>query len=336
MTVKQQTILLTGGAGFIGSALVEELVARGHRVVVLDKLTYAGHRINLEGIKGDHTLVVGDIADATRVGGLFKKYDFDAVINVAAESHVDNSIEGSTPFIQTNIVGTHVLLEAARSAWGKGTRKRFVQVSTDEVYGALGDHGVFTIDTPLAPNSPYAASKAAADQLVRAWHKTYGLSTIITRCCNNYGPRQHPEKLIPRMIVNALAGKPLPVYGNGQQRREWIHVRDHARGVIAAFERGAPGVVYHLGTGEERRNLTLVQSLCDQLAAARPGRDYQKLITHVDDRLGHDFRYALDTSSSAAIGFSPQVSFAEGMATTLDWYLTHAAWVETMQQWRGS
>lgn len=336
MTIKQQTILVTGGAGFIGSALVEELAGRGHRVVVLDKLTYAGHRMNLEGIKGDHALVVGDIADATRVGGLFKKYDFDAVLNVAAESHVDNSIEGSTPFIQTNIVGTHVLLEAARNAWGKGTRKRFVQVSTDEVYGTLGDHGVFTTETSLAPNSPYAASKAAADQLVRAWFKTYGLPTIITRCCNNYGPRQHPEKLIPRMIVNALAGKPLPVYGNGQQRREWIHVRDHARGVIAVLERGAPGAVYHLGTGEERRNLTLVHSLCDQLAAVRPGRDYQQLITHVDDRLGHDFRYALDTRSSATIGFAPQIAFAEGIATTLDWYLKNAAWVETMQQWRGS
>jgi dTDP-glucose 4,6-dehydratase len=336
MTSTHQTILLTGGAGFIGSALVAELVAHGHRVVVLDKLTYAGHRSNLDAITGDHTLVVGDIADATRVAGLFKKYDFDAVINASAESHVDNSIEGSSPFIHTNIVGTHVLLEAARAAWGKNARKRFLQISTDEVYGALGDSGAFTTDSPLAPNSPYAASKAAADQLVRAWHKTYGLPTIITRCCNNYGPRQHPEKLIPRMITQALAGNPLPVYGDGQQRREWMYVRDHARGVLAALEHGIPGAVYHLGNGEERRNLTLVQSLCDQLAIARPGSDYHALITHVADRPGHDFRYALDTRSAAAIGFTPQVPFTEGIAATLDWYLENPLWVETMQQWRGA
>lgn len=336
MTIEPSTILITGGAGFIGSALVAEAVARGYRVIVLDKLTYAGHRMNLEGIQGDHHLVVGDISDRSRVSGLFKKYDFAGVIHAAAESHVDNSIAGSAPFIHANVVGTHVLLEAARAAWAGDNSRRYLQVSTDEVYGALGEDGEFTLDTPLAPNSPYAASKASADMLVRAWHKTYGLNTVITRCCNNYGPRQHPEKLIPRMITNALAGEKLPVYGKGQQRREWIHVEDHARGVMDAFERGRAGGVYHLGSGEERRNITLVQSLCDQLAARNKGADYHKLITFVEDRLGHDFRYALDISSAAAIGFAPKVSFIEGMATTIDWYLANSAWVETMKAWKGA
>lgn len=330
-----KTILITGGAGFIGSSLVAEAIKRNYRVIVLDKLTYAGHRANLEWIKGDHQLVIGDIADATRVAGLFKKFPISGVIHAAAESHVDNSIAGSGPFMNANIIGTHVLLEAARAAWGKDAGKRFLQVSTDEVYGTLGEEGEFTLETSLQPNSPYAASKAAADLLVRAWHKTYGMNVGITRCCNNYGPRQHPEKLIPRMITNALAGEKLPVYGQGQQRREWIHVEDHARGVMDAFERGKPGGIYHLGSGEERRNITLVQSLCEQLAQRNPGNDYTKLITFVEDRLGHDFRYALDVSSAKAIGFTPQISFADGMAGTVDWYLTNGAWVETMKQWKG-
>lgn len=330
-----KTILITGGAGFIGSSLVAEAIKRNYRVVVLDKLTYAGHRANLEWITGDHQLIIGDVADATRVAGLFKKFPIHGVIHVAAESHVDNSITGSAPFMHANIIGTHVLLEAAKEAFKGDATKRYLQVSTDEVYGALTDEGEFTLDTPLAPNSPYAASKAAADMLVRAWHKTYGLNAVITRCCNNYGPRQHPEKLIPRMITNALAGEKLPVYGKGQQRREWIHVEDHARGVMDAFERGRAGGIYHLGSGEERRNITLVQSLCDQLAQKKPGTDYQKLITYVEDRLGHDYRYALDISSAKAIGFTPQVSFAEGMNATIDWYLANDAWVQTMKNWKG-
>lgn len=330
-----KTILITGGAGFIGSSLVAEAIKRGYRVVVLDKLTYAGHRANLEWIEGDHQLVIGDVAEPTRVAGLFKKFPIEGVIHAAAESHVDNSIAGSAAFMHANIIGTHVLLEAAREAWRGDATKRYLQVSTDEVYGALTDDGEFTLATPMAPNSPYAASKASADMLVRAWHKTYGLNTVITRCCNNYGPRQHPEKLIPRMITNALSGQKLPVYGNGQQRREWIHVEDHARGVMDAFERGRPGHIYHLGSGEERRNLTLVQSLCDQLASKKPGPDYRALITHVEDRLGHDYRYALDVSSANAIGFIPQVSFTEGMSATLDWYLNNSAWIEIMKQWKG-
>lgn len=335
MTENAKTILLTGGAGFIGSSLVAEATKRGYRVIVLDKLTYAGHRINLEGIAGDHQLVIGDVADATRVAGLFKKFPMDGVIHAAAESHVDNSIAGSAPFMHANIIGTHVLLEAARDAFKGDTTKRFLQVSTDEVYGALGDTGEFTLATPMKPNSPYAASKAAADMLVRSWHVTYGLNTVITRCCNNYGPRQHPEKLIPRMITNALAGEKLPVYGQGQQRREWIHVEDHARGVMDAFERGRAGHVYHLGSGEERRNITLVQSLCDALTRKKPGTDYHALITYVEDRLGHDFRYALDISSAASIGFAPRIVFHEGMDATIDWYIANAEWISTMKQWKG-
>lgn len=331
----KQTLLITGGAGFIGSALVAEAIARDYRVVVLDKLTYAGHRANLEWIEGEHSLVIGDVADATRVAGLFKKYAIAGVIHAAAESHVDNSISGSAPFIHANVLGTHTLLEAARNAWGKGSVNRYLQVSTDEVYGALSDEGEFTLDTPMQPNSPYAASKASADMLVRAWNKTYGLNTVITRCCNNYGPRQHPEKLIPRMITNALAGEKLPVYGQGLQRREWIHVEDHARGVMDAFERGKAGGIYHLGSGEERRNITLVQSLCEQLGARRKGEDFTKLITFVEDRLGHDYRYALDLKSAASIGFTPKVTFAEGMASTIDWYLANGEWVNTMKSWKG-
>ena len=330
-----QTILITGGAGFIGSALVAEATKRGYRVIVLDKLTYAGHRMNLEGIAGDHQLVIGDVADATRVAGLFKKFPISGVIHAAAESHVDNSIAGSAAFMQANIIGTHVLIEAAREAFKGDATKRFLQVSTDEVYGALGDEGEFTLDTSMKPNSPYAASKAAADMLVRSWHVTYGLNTVITRCCNNYGPRQHPEKLIPRMITNALAGEKLPVYGQGQQRREWIHVEDHARGVMDAFARGRAGHVYHLGSGEERRNITLVQSLCETLARKKPNTDYHALITYVEDRLGHDYRYALDTSSAVSIGFTPRIAFHAGMEETIDWYIANADWVSTMKQWRG-
>lgn len=321
----EQTILVTGGAGFIGSALVAQLVARGHQVIVLDKLTYAGHPQNLAGI--DCRLIEGSITDGDLLTRIFAEYQPSAVIHAAAESHVDNSIAGSAAFIDTNVVGTHRMLEAARAAGVK----RFVHVSTDEVYGALGAQGVFTTQSPIQPNSPYAASKAASDQLARAWFKTYGLPVIITRCCNNYGPRQHPEKLIPRMITNALKGEKLPVYGDGKQVREWIHVDDHARGVIAALERGTPGEVYHLGSGEERQNIELVHLLCDTL-----GNDARALITHVTDRLGHDFRYALDVSQTeAAIGFQPKISFDEGMQQTVRWYLENAAWVETMQAWRG-
>ncbi len=314
-------ILLTGGAGFIGSAIAARLAARGDEVVVLDKLTYAGHEQNLTGIHCE--LIIGDIGDEALLKKIFSgPKPFGAIIHAAAESHVDNSIAGSAPFIETNIVGTHRLLEAARTA----NIQRFIQVSTDEVYGALGADGHFTTDTPMRPNSPYAASKAAADQLARAWFKTYGLPVIITRCCNNYGPRQHPEKLIPRMIISAMAGAPLPVYGQGQQVREWIHADDHARGVIAALERGTPGEVYHLGTGEERRNLELVELLCERMGIPT------SRIAFVADRPGHDFRYALDIAATEKqLGFTPQIPFAEGIAATVQWYRDHPDWISTMQ-----
>lgn len=319
------TILLTGGAGFIGSAIASQLAQRGDRVIVLDKLTYAGHPQNLVGI--DCQLVEGDIRDAELLAKLFAQHHFDAVIHAAAESHVDNSITGSAAFIDTNVTGTHRLLEAVRIA----KTPRFLHVSTDEVYGALGEEGVFTTQSPMQPNSPYAASKAASDLLVRSWFKTYGLPAVITRCCNNYGPRQHPEKLIPRMVTNAMKGEPLPVYGDGRQVREWIHVDDHARGVIAALDRGTPGQVYHLGSGEERRNIELVELLCDEL-----GPHVRGLITYVADRPGHDFRYALDvTGTEQQLGFMPSISFAEGIAATVRWYRDHPEWIATMQNWTG-
>lgn len=320
------TILLTGGAGFIGSAIAAQLAARGDKVIVLDRLTYAGHPQNLVGI--DCQLVEGDIRDQELLAKLFATHRFDAVIHAAAESHVDNSISGSAAFIDTNVVGTHRMLEAARIA----KVAKFVHVSTDEVYGALGEEGIFTTDSPIRPNSPYAASKASSDHLARSWFKTYGLPVVITRCCNNYGPRQHPEKLIPRMVTNALKIEKLPVYGDGKHVREWIHVDDHARGVIAAMDEGEPGEVYHLGSGEERRNIELVELLCDAL-----GNNARGLITYVDDRPGHDFRYALDMSRThAQIGFAPSVDFAEGMAATVRWYRDNAEWVATMLAWKGA
>lgn len=333
----QQTTLITGGAGFIGSALVRAFATRGERILVLDKLTYAGHRQNLDGV--DCTLIEGDVCDTALLQQIFSDNEITTVIHAAAESHVDNSIAGSAAFIETNVTGTHRMLEAARHAWSKkteSTRRVFVQISTDEVYGALGSDGVFTLATPMQPNSPYAASKAAADHLARAWFKTYGLPVMITRCCNNYGPRQHPEKLIPRMINNAFAGERLPIYGDGKQVREWIHVDDHARGVLAVVERGTPGAIYHLGSGEERRNIELVSLLCDLLAKAKPGSNYHALMTHVTDRLGHDYRYALDVSATEkSLTFTPKISFDEGMQSTVDWYLNNGAWVETMRAWRG-
>lgn len=333
-----QTILLTGGAGFIGSAIAAQLCERGDKVVVLDKLTYAGHRQNLEWIDGNWQLIVADVADEVAVKKIFAAHEFNAVIHAAAESHVDNSITGAGPFIRSNVVGTQVLLDAALAQWkarGKPENFRYLQVSTDEVYGALGHSGEFTLATPLAPNSPYAASKASADLLVRAWFKTHGLPTLITRCCNNYGPRQHPEKLIPLMVTNALARKNLPVYGDGQQVREWIHVDDHARGVLATLARAQAGSVTHLGSGEERKNLELVHHLCDVLGRLKPGHDYRTQITHVTDRLGHDFRYALDISATEnTTGFAAQVPFLKGVADTIAWYVNNPSWVQTMLQHR--
>lgn len=337
-----RTVLLTGGAGFIGSAMVDAFVKRGDKVIVLDKLTYAGHRQNLEWIKGNWELIEADIYD-TDFFTLFKKYQFDIVVHSAAESHVTNSIESSNPFIATNVVGTHRLLEAARLYWqklpkDKAATFRFLHVSTDEVYGTLKDgYPAFTTRSPFLPNSPYSASKAAADHLVRAWHSTYGLPVLTTRCCNNYGPRQHFEKLIPRMIMLALDGQPLTIHGDGRQVREWIHADDHARGVIAALENGMLGEAYHLGTGIERRTLPMVEKLCDLLAEIKPGRDYRALITHVPDRPGNDFRYALEyESTNTALKYRPQVDFEQGLKDTVRWYIDNPQWLKVMMAHQAS
>jgi len=326
-------LLVTGGAGFIGSNFVlSTLAASGEPIVNLDKLTYAGSLKNLEEIDGDrrHEFVRGDICDRALVRGLLAGRRPRAVVHFAAESHVDRSIAGPSEFIQTNVVGTFSLLEEARAYWGALTgetkaRFRFLQVSTDEVYGSLSpDAPAFTEAHPYAPNSPYAASKAAADHLARAYHHTYGLPVVTTNCSNNYGPRQYPEKLIPLMITNALAGKPLPVYGDGQNVRDWLYVLDHCEAVRLALEKGRPGETYNIGGGSEQKNLELVRKLCTALDEARPrkaGR-YAELIAMVDDRPGHDRRYAIDSAKIAReLGWRPKESFESGLRKTIDWYL---------------
>lgn len=334
-----KTILITGGAGFIGSCFVSLCVARGYRVIVLDKLTYAGHPANLEWIKGNWQLVKGDIADSTLVGGLLEHHRPCGILNFAAESHVDNSISGPGEFIQTNIIGTFNLLQASLAYWKqlpdeKKKEFRFLQVSTDEVYGSLGPTGKFSESSPIKPNSPYSASKASADHLVRAWHETYGLPTITTHCTNNYGPRQHPEKLIPNMISCALAGKKLPVYGDGKNVRDWIHVEDHSAGVLAAFEKGKPGEVYDLGGDAEVENIILVKQICSLLDKKNPKNtgSYAQQIAFVTDRLGHDRRYAIDDSKAQCeIGFTRKYTLEKGIEATIDWYLANTAWCDMMR-----
>lgn len=325
------TLLVTGGAGFIGSCFVALAVSRGAKVVVLDALTYAGGEDNLADIAqtpGRWTLVRGSINDGALVAGLLREHGITHVINFAAESHVDNSIQGPTPFIETNIAGTFHLLEAVRGTVSQ-PGMRFLQVSTDEVYGSLGPEGKFDVDSPFLPNSPYSASKAAADHLVRAWGKTYGLCVMSTHCSNNYGPRQHPEKLIPTMVLAALAGTPLPLYGDGMQVREWLHVSDHCEGLWTALMRGEAGGVYHFSADVQMTNRALVEKICGLLDALRPraqGR-YAELITHVMDRPGHDRRYALDDSDTRAkLGFAPKQDFDAGLRETVQWYLAQEAW----------
>jgi dTDP-glucose 4,6-dehydratase len=317
-------LLVTGAAGFIGSNFVRLALAEGwaERVVVLDLLTYAGNLDNLEGLEADrrYRFVRGDIADAAGVERLFTDAGtgpLDAVVNFAAESHVDRSIEDASAFIRTNVAGTQVLLDGAR----RHSVGRFLQVSTDEVYGSLGANGHFTEATPLAPNSPYAASKAAADLLCRAACGTYGLPVVITRCSNNYGPYQFPEKLIPLFVTNALEGQPLPVYGDGRQIRDWIHVEDHCRGLFAALTRGRPGEVYNFGGAGERTNLDITRLILKHLA--RP----ESLITHVGDRLNHDRRYAIEWSKAKAeLGWAPRCSLETGLPATIEWYRANEAW----------
>jgi dTDP-glucose 4,6-dehydratase len=335
-----KTLLVTGGAGFIGSAVIRHLIAdTEHRVVNVDCLTYAGNLDSLADIAGDPRYLFEqvDIRNAAEVGRLFAQYRPDGVMHLAAESHVDRSIDGPAEFIQTNIVGTYTLLEAARAHWSglTGAQKtafRFHHISTDEVYGSLDATGAFTEATCYQPNSPYSASKAASDHLVRAWHHTYGLPVVTSNCSNNYGPRQFPEKLIPLMILNALEGKPLPVYGDGGQIRDWLYVEDHARALALVWQTGRVGETYNIGGHNEQKNLDVVHLLCDLLEAMRPDkpagvRRYRDLINFVADRPGHDQRYAIDAGKiQRELGWVPQETFASGLGKTVRWYLDNETW----------
>jgi dTDP-glucose 4,6-dehydratase len=321
-----RAVLVTGGAGFIGSNLVRLLLRErpDWTVVNLDKLTYAGNAESLADLRDDprHVFVRGDIANAELVEHLLANHGVDAILNLAAESHVDRSILGPGIFVETNVSGTQVLLEAARQAGVK----RFVQISTDEVYGSLGATGRFTESSPLAPSSPYSASKAAADLLALAYGHTFGMDVVVTRCSNNYGPYQFPEKLIPLMIANALEGKKLPVYGDGMQVRDWIHVDDHCAALLAALERGRAGEVYNLGSDNEWPNLRIVGRLLEILGKG------SELIEHVKDRPGHDRRYAIDASKArSALGWAPRIAFSEGLETTVRWYVEHRQWWERIR-----
>ena len=333
------TWLVTGGAGFIGGNFVLDAVARGIKVVNLDALTYAGNRDTLASLDGDanHVFVHGDIGDRALVARLLAEHRPDAVVNFAAESHVDRSIDGPAAFIQTNVVGTLALLEAVRDHWKSlegETRQafRFLHVSTDEVYGSLGETGKFTEDTPYAPNSPYSASKAASDHLVRAFHHTYGLPTLTTNCSNNYGPYHFPEKLIPLVIAKALAGEPLPVYGDGRQVRDWLFVSDHCAAIRTVLAKGRVGETYNVGGNAEMQNIEVVHAICALLDRRRPREDglpRASQVTHVADRPGHDRRYAIDASKLRdELGWEPAYTFERGIAETVDWYLAHQDWVQ--------
>lgn len=336
-------ILLTGGAGFIGANFVLQwCAANAETVLNLDLLTYAGNLQSLQSLEGSeqHQFVQGDIADEALISQLLAKHRPRAVLHFAAESHVDRSILGPEAFVQTNMVGTFRLLEAVRKYWqalpsDERTAFRFLHVSTDEVYGTLEpDDPAFSETTPYAPNSPYSASKAGSDHLVRAYHHTYGLPTLTTNCSNNYGPYQFPEKLIPLVLHRALRGEPLPIYGDGLQVRDWLFVEDHCRAIAQVLATGTPGEVYNVGGLNEQTNLSVVHTLCDLLDAARPradGQSYRTQITFVQDRLGHDRRYAIDARKiQRELGWQPEETFATGLKKTVDWYLGHEAWVENV------
>jgi len=337
------TLLITGGAGFIGSNLVHHALAQtADRLVIVDKLTYAGSLLNLEGAVGTPrvTFIQADIADEAAMTRVFEDHAPDAVLNLAAETHVDRSIDSPRPFVDTNIVGTLVLLEAAR----RFKTGRFLHVSTDEVYGTLGPDGLFNEETPYAPNSPYAASKASADHLVRSYFHTFKLQVVITNCSNNYGPRQFPEKLIPLMVLNALEGKPLPIYGDGGNVRDWLHVDDHCSGILLVLEHGRAGERYNIGGENERTNLEIVDGICDALDELRPPaanpaltnhRSYRDLKTFVPDRPGHDRRYAIDAHKiRRELKWSPRRSFEDGLRATVRWYTEHRGWCEEIQAGR--
>jgi len=332
------TWLVTGGAGFIGGNFVLAAVALGHRVINLDALTYAGNLATLSSLEGNgnHIFVQGDIGNRELVARLLREHRPDAVLNFAAESHVDRSIDGPGAFIQTNVVGTLGLLEAVRDHWkalpeGPRAAFRFLHVSTDEVYGTLGETGKFSETTPYAPNSPYSASKAASDHLVRAFHHTYGLPVLTTNCSNNYGPYHFPEKLIPLVIAKALAGELLPVYGDGKQVRDWLFVGDHCEAIRTVLAKGRVGETYNVGGNAERQNIEVVRAICALLDQRRPradGQPRESQITYVADRPGHDRRYAIDASKlKSELGWEPKHTFEQGIAFTVDWYLDNQAWV---------
>lgn len=341
-----KTILITGGAGFIGSAVIRNLIKESdYSIINVDKLTYAGNLDSLQEIETNprYHFEQIDICDAVGLGSVFERYQPDVVMHLAAESHVDRSIDGPATFIQTNIIGTYTLLEAARAYWEqlspeKKNQFRFHHISTDEVYGDLGEtDALFTEETPYAPSSPYSATKASSDHLVRSWYRTYGLPTIVTNCSNNYGPYQFPEKLIPLMILNALEGKPLPIYGKGDQVRDWLYVEDHARALCLVADQGVPRRTYNIGGNNEKKNIEVVHFICDLLEEYAPDKPegvkrYCDLMTYVQDRPGHDIRYAIDASRIRdELGWSPEETFETGLRKTVEWYLNNLSWCQRVQ-----
>jgi dTDP-glucose 4,6-dehydratase len=335
-------VLVTGGAGFIGSAVCRHFIADlGYEVVVVDKLTYAGNLASLASVASDSRFAFEkvDICNAAGIKAIFSKYQPDAVVHLAAESHVDRSISGSNVFIQTNVVGTFTLLEAARDyldakKYARPSKFRFIHVSTDEVYGSLGEIGMFTEQTPYDPSSPYSATKAASDHLAKAWYRTYGLPVIVSNCSNNYGPYQFPEKLIPLIVLNALDGLPLPVYGNGSNVRDWLFVDDHARALGLILEKGLPGETYNVGGRNERRNIDVVKQICaclDELRSSKSSHD--RFITYVTDRPGHDQRYAIDASKlETELGWRAQETFETGIKKTVRWYVERSDWWKPLRE----
>ncbi len=335
-----KTYIVTGGAGFIGSAVVRMIIESSDDVVVnIDKLTYAGNLDSLQSVTDNprYHFVHADICDSKAMAEVFASHQPDAIMHLAAESHVDRSIDGPGDFIQTNIVGSYTLLEAARDYWSglqadKKEAFRFHHVSTDEVYGSLGDEGMFLETTPYDPSSPYSASKASSDHLVRAWHRTFGLPVVLTNCSNNYGPYQYPEKLIPLVLQKARAGEALPIYGTGENIRDWLYVDDHARALILVMKRGMSGETYNIGGHNEVTNIDVVRTLCailDDREPAKDGKPYAELITYVTDRPGHDMRYAIDASKiQRDLGWVPEETFETGLAKTVDWYLANQQWVD--------